>query len=148
MSLNKKQTITTHILIITTIFLALIACNEKVEKALDECDVELNQCLSLQNEHVKIQFNTKYILVENNYRMKVFSDEEIDTISLTGVNMNMGRLPILLNNKIIGLEGVEYTGDFILGMCSEPEMTWQIEIKTINNKLYYLSFNSYWQLPK
>ena len=57
-------------------------------------------------------------------KLLVPEGEEIESAWIEGVNMYMGKIPVLLDNDGEG----EWSGWFMLGSCSEPVMKWQLRL--------------------
>tara|TARA_Y100000310_G_scaffold255630_1_gene263144 strand:- start:10538 stop:11017 length:480 start_codon:yes stop_codon:yes gene_type:complete len=51
-------------------------------------------------------------------------NQEIESAWIEGLNMYMGKIPVLLDNDGEG----EWSGWFMLGSCSEPVMKWQLRL--------------------
>ena len=51
-------------------------------------------------------------------------NQEIESAWIEGVNMYMGKIPVLLDNDGEG----KWSGWFMLGSCSEPVMKWQLRL--------------------
>ncbi|MFZ8201745.1 hypothetical protein E5672_07270 [Alteromonas portus] len=49
---------------------------------------------------------------------------EIESAWIEGINMYMGKIPVLLDNDGQG----KWSGWFMLGSCSEPVMKWQLRL--------------------
>lgn len=137
----------THIIqIVTTLFITSLvwSCNGNKSSTEETCN---DQCISMENQQLNILFNTEYIMVEQQYKLTITSKQPIESIYIRGSNMNMGTLPLiytLINNengKFI------YQSSFMLGLCSEPEMQWQLTVETQNNNLNVFDFVSYWEKP-
>ncbi|MDO6565856.1 hypothetical protein Q4561_02180 [Alteromonas sp. 1_MG-2023] len=63
----------------------------------------------------------------------------IESAWIEGVNMYMGKIPVLLENKLNG----SWTGWFMLGSCSEPVMKWQLRLNIEGQAApSYLYFNT------
>jgi hypothetical protein len=56
--------------------------------------------------------------------LRMPNDEIIESAWIEGVNMYMGKVPVLLEQSVKG----EWSGWFMLGSCSEPVMTWQLRL--------------------
>lgn len=50
--------------------------------------------------------------------------QQIESVWIEGVNMYMGKIPVLLDNDGEG----KWSGWFMLGSCSEPVMKWQLRL--------------------
>ena len=57
-------------------------------------------------------------------KLLVPEGEVIESAWIEGVNMYMGKIPVLLDNNGKG----EWSGWFMLGSCSEPIMKWQLRL--------------------
>ena len=57
-------------------------------------------------------------------KLLVPEGEEIESAWIEGLNMYMGKIPVLLDNNGKG----EWSGWFMLGSCSEPVMKWQLRL--------------------
>ena len=66
-------------------------------------------------------------------------NQEIESAWIEGVNMYMGKIPVLLDNNADGV----WSGWFMLGGCSEPVMKWQLRLnmkdKESPNYLYFVT---------
>ncbi|AGP78173.1 hypothetical protein [Alteromonas mediterranea] len=51
-------------------------------------------------------------------------NQEIESAWIEGINMYMGKIPVLLDNDGQG----KWSGWFMLGSCSEPVMKWQLRL--------------------
>ena len=86
----KKQTHIIQFVSSLTFLVLLGACHgEKTSKQQVSC---FDECLIMKNEQVHIEFNTQYIVVEQQYQLKIKSKEPIKAINIHGTNMNMGCL--------------------------------------------------------
>ncbi len=148
MQLYKKQTRATQYFITTTILLALMGCSPKKNEPVINCEIDANQCLTLSTENSEILINTSVVVVEQNYQLRVSSNREIESIELKGINMNMGIIPIFLQQESSSEDKYKYKADMFLGMCSEPKMQWAATITFKNGDTESTIFNSYWQAPE
>ncbi len=140
----KKQT--QIIQFITSLFIInlLWGCNGENTSTKVTCH---EQCLSMKNQQVEVFFNTQFIIVEKQYQIKITSKQPITSMYIRGTNMNMGTLPLiyeLINNDN---GNFVYQSSFMLGLCSEPEMQWQLAIETEDSLLNTFDFSSYWKRP-
>jgi len=63
----------------------------------------------------------------------------IESAWIEGVNMYMGKVPVLLKQKADG----QWSGWFMLGSCSEPKMNWQLRLNIKEQKTpHYLFFST------
>ncbi|APD86362.1 hypothetical protein BM527_09830 [Alteromonas sp. Mex14] len=66
-------------------------------------------------------------------------NQEIESAWIEGVNMYMGKIPVLLDSNADGV----WSGWFMLGGCSEPVMKWQLRLnikdKESPNYLYFVT---------
>lgn len=62
-------------------------------------------------------------------KLLVPGDEVIESAWIEGVNMYMGKIPVLLEDNGKG----EWSGWFMLGSCSEPIMKWQLRLNIKDN---------------
>lgn len=149
MQLYKKQTRATQYFIISTFLLALTGCSPKPNNQTTDCEIDLNQCLTMSTQHSEIRLNTRAVIVEQNYEMTLSTNLPIKDVKLEGINMNMGIIPVVVEKqkKVGGSGRFIYKGNVFLGMCSEPEMQWMIKVKFENGKTESAIFNSYWQAP-
>ena len=70
-------------------------------------------------------------------KLLVPEGEEIESAWIEGVNMYMGKIPVLLDNDGQG----KWSGWFMLGSCSEPVMKWQLRLNIEgNDNPHYLYF--------
>lgn len=150
----KKQT--TIIQLITSGFVIglLLACNPEQGANQPTCDT---QCITMQNPQVKVTLDTDVILVEQQYQMTITATQPIDSMSISGSNMNMGTLPLFLTLTSSNNNTYIYQSAFMLGLCSQPEMTWVLTVEMTNdlkptdtvNSTTIAEFDlvSYWQRP-
>lgn len=147
MKLYKKTTIATQYFINATFLLALTACSPKQQQQIIDCKIDPDQCLQLSTENSEIQINTRAIIVEQNYKMTLSSELEIVSAKLEGINMNMGTIPVVMNQLASSSDKFIYQADIFLGMCSEPNMQWLLTINYKNDNSETTTVNSYWQAP-
>ena len=79
--------------------------------------------------------------------MTLSSNSEIVSAKLEGINMNMGTIPVVMNQLDSSSNKFIYQADIFLGMCSEPNMQWLLTINYKNGKNETTIVNSYWQTP-
>ncbi|WP_299262395.1 hypothetical protein [uncultured Psychrosphaera sp.] len=152
----KKHT--TFIQLITSGFVIglLLACNPEQADNQPTCDT---QCITMQNLQVKVTLNTDVILVEQQYQMTITAKQPINSMSISGSNMNMGTLPLFLTLTSSNNNTYIYQSAFMLGLCSQPKMTWILNVEMANdtkttdtaslaNTITEFDFVSYWQRPK
>ena len=152
----KKQT--TIIQLITSGFVIglLLACKPEQTGNQPTCDT---QCITMQNSQVKVTLNTDVILVEQQYQMAITVKQPIKSMHIEGSNMNMGTLPLFLTLTSSNNNTYIYQSTFMLGLCSQPEMTWILKVEMANdtktidttsstNTITEFDFVSYWQRPK
>lgn len=141
--MTKKTSLVIHLFTITVITLLITACSKK-EPNTNQCTTD---CLQFTSPQLSVKFNTSIILVEQVYTINVQSQSPISQGKLSGVNMNMGELPLTFNLIEKNNQGYHYQSRFILGICSEPEMQWQLSIKTQQGSSDF-NLTSYWQEPQ
>jgi len=131
----------------TPIFLALICLfltqlsgyNKNTNVKNSTCDINSQPCLKLESARVQITFNSSQLYVEKAYSISVKTEIKIVEMYLSGENMNMGQIPIVLvKNK----EG--YKANLYLGLCNEPIMHWKLNIVYFDNTKEELVVTSYW----
>jgi hypothetical protein len=140
-----KKTATIIQLIASVFIINLIsACSAEQAANQPTCD---QLCITMQNPQLKITLNTDVILVEQLYQMNINATQPIASMYIEGSNMNMGTLPLIYklieNNK----GNFVYQSSFMLGLCSQPEMTWILKVEMANDKTAEFNFVSYWQKP-
>lgn len=150
MQLYKKQTRATQYFIISTFLLALTGCSPKQNEQTIDCEIDLNQCLTMSTQNSEIRLNTRAVIVEQNYEMTLSANLPIKNVKLEGVNMSMGIIPVVVEpqQKVSSAGQYLYKGNLFLGMCSEPKMQWMIKVTFDNGTTESTIFNSYWQAPK
>ena len=71
--------------------------------------------------------------------LTVPSGVEIESAWIEGVNMYMGKIPVLLDSD----SDTKWSGWFMLGSCSEPVMRWQLRLNVKGQKkpnyLYFVT---------
>ncbi len=140
----------------TNVFIVslLFACSPKQAANQTTCD---EQCITMQNPQVKVTLDTDVILVEQQYQMTITATQPIDSMSISGSNMNMGTLPLFLTLTSSNNNNYIYQSAFMLGLCSQPEMTWVLTVEMTNDlkttdtvnstTIAEFDFVSYWQRP-
>ena len=152
----KKQTAIIQLITIGLVISLLLACNSEYASKQQTCE---EQCITMQNSQVKVTLNTDIILVEQQYQMIITSKYPINAMSISGTNMNMGTLPLFLTLTSSNNDTYIYQSAFMLGLCSQPEMTWILKVEMANdtkttdtaslaNTITEFDFVSYWQRPK
>jgi hypothetical protein len=140
-----KKTTTIIQLITSAFIISLIsACSAEQGVNQQTCD-EL--CITMQNPQLKITLNTDVILVEQQYQMNITSTQPIESMHIEGSNMNMGTLPLIYTLIESDKGNFMYQSSFMLGLCSQPEMTWILKVEMANDKTAEFDFISYWQRP-
>ena len=140
----KKQTQIIQFVTSLIIISFLSACNGKKVSEEPACN---EQCLHMENQQLKVLFNTEHIIVEQQYKINITSKKPITSMYIKGSNMNMGTLSLiytLINNEN---DHFVYQSSFMLGLCSQPEMQWQLTIETEDNIFNKFDFVSYWKEP-
>lgn len=150
MQLYKKPTRPTQYFIISTFLLALAGCSPKPKDTKLSCELDLNQCLTMSTQNSEIRFNTRAVIVEQNYEMTLLSKLPIKSAKLEGINMSMGIIPVVVEaqENEAGSERYLYTASIFLGMCSEPKMQWMLTLTFDNGQSESTVFDSYWQAPE
>ncbi len=78
-------------------------------------------------DDIQLQLSPGDIPVETLLKIQLKSQSPLVLVSaeLTGVSMYMGRIPLrFVQDPSTGL----WHADFMLGACSDPKMTWQLEL--------------------
>lgn len=107
------------------------------------CNFVNEACEFLIDEKLSIATFSSTPLPEESVTLKILipEDHEIESAWIEGVNMYMGKIPVLLENNGNG----EWSGWFMLGSCSEPLMKWQLRLnikdKESPNYLYFVTQN-------
>lgn len=146
MQLFKKPPYVFQILTKVLFLMTLAGCGENTNKQQIDCNITPDSCLTLENDHTKIMFNTPVVVVENTYQISVISNKKIEKLEVTGINMNMGLIPVFLSEQNIDGK-YHYQGQLFLGMCSEPKMQWQLRVVYKNHTPDDFQFTGYWQAP-
>jgi hypothetical protein len=137
---TKLIQLVTSLLFITL----LLGCHSEETSRLNTCE---KQCLTMENQNLKVTVNTQYILVEQSYQLSITSDQKISSIFITGINMNMGKLPLIAQQIKQENGQYFYQASFLLGLCSDPQMLWQLTINTEHSTNQF-EFTSYWKQPE
>lgn len=135
----KKQTYIIQSLSLLLLVISVIGCDTANNKSTISCVNTPNECMKLVDGNTSVTINSPIIFVENLYQITVESNEPIKQAHIEGVNMNMGKLPLVLTKTEQG-----YVGKFNLGMCSEPVMKWKLTLYFGNATPKEFEFNSYW----
>lgn len=85
----------------------------------ERCEFLINGNLSIAEFSEKVEPETSITLV-----LDVPAGTKIESAWIEGVNMYMGKVPVLLENKNNG----KWSGWFMLGSCNESTMKWQLRL--------------------
>lgn len=94
----------------------------------------------LPTGNIKIQFNQKPRIEEQIFVSLTYPETtEVDSAFIEGVNMYMGKIPVLLDS----IEAKQSKGWFMLGSCTEPSMQWRLTITLKDRQApVYVNFNT------
>jgi hypothetical protein len=92
----------------------------------NSCTFSNKTCEFLIDDELAVaRFSTQPMPEESiTLSLRMPNDEIIESAWIEGVNMYMGKVPVLLEQSVKG----EWSGWFMLGSCSEPVMTWQLRL--------------------
>ncbi|MCW8108403.1 hypothetical protein OPS25_07845 [Alteromonas ponticola] len=133
---KQLQTAGVIVLILAITIFFLIHKSERQGKILhqplsnglgNQCQFVNSECtIKLENQIFQVSLSRPPI-VEERIDITIASTEsfELEGAVIEGVNMYMGRLPVVLSPA----EKNEWRGWFMLGACSEAKMRWQMIIK-------------------
>ncbi len=117
------------------------------------CEGQKNPTLAVADRQITLgdihlTVSPGQIPVETLLRLQLRSETPLQAVSaeMTGVSMYMGKIPLRFSlNPATGY----WQSDFMLGACSDPEMTWQLKLQLTdsNGKVRQLSteFQSSWR---
>ncbi|WP_394220231.1 hypothetical protein [Alteromonas gracilis] len=107
----------------------------------NSCNFVNETCEFLIDGKIAIATFSTAPIPEESVTLKLFipQNQSIESAWIEGVNMYMGKIPVLLNDNGEG----KWSGWFMLGSCSEPVMKWQlrlnIEGKESPSYLYFVT---------
>ena len=92
----------------------------------NSCNFVNETCEFLIDDEVAIATFSTMPEPEESVTLKILipENQEIESAWIEGVNMYMGKIPVLLDNDGEG----KWSGWFMLGSCSEPVMKWQLRL--------------------
>ncbi len=92
----------------------------------NSCNFVNETCEFLIDDRLAIATFSAMPEAEESVTVKLFvpEGEEIESAWIEGVNMYMGKIPVLLDNDGRG----KWSGWFMLGSCREPVMKWQLRL--------------------
>lgn len=81
---------------------------------------------SQNHSSISVSFSYEPARIEEMMQVKISSlgDEIVEEVWVEGINMYMGRIPVVA----IKADNI-WVGEFFLGSCSEPKMQWQLVVK-------------------
>ncbi|MBU3022853.1 hypothetical protein [Aestuariibacter sp. A3R04] len=104
----------------------------------NQCEFVNSLCQINHNDNVVLSTFSSIPEVEAsitvNFSLPPFMD--IDSVWIEGVNMYMGKVPVLVEKTEPGI----WSGWFMLGVCSEPVMRWKMVMYVKNSNQPYLFF--------
>ncbi|NTS77311.1 hypothetical protein HR060_10590 [Catenovulum sp. SM1970] len=106
----------------------------KSKKIAENCDLNQEICVVRIEPSIELSLITSPIEIETIETLIITSAISADTVKgyVAGLNMNMGKIPILFNRN----KEDEWLGEFALGMCTEPKMQWLLVLEiTIADKV-------------
>jgi hypothetical protein len=130
--------------VITCVFgFLLSSCTEKQNSSkIDHC-LHNQSCLKLNTKNATISFDANYIISETPTNLTIDTpNKKITKAWLTAQNMNMGDVPIFLNEVKTG----QYIGLLMIGMCNQPIMQWRLNIKYKDGSLEFVNLRSLWSI--
>ena len=130
-------------IIFITFSTLLYGCNKAPSERITDCTK--SQCITLENQKASITIETKSILVEQLYTFHISSSEPISQIYIESINMDMGKIPLHIDEQPNSKHKYKYKGQFMLGICSEPKMVWQFVIHYQNETREKIIFESSWK---
>ena len=103
----------------------------------NHCEFVNSQCSINHNNNVVLSTFSSIPEAETSITVNFSLPDvmEIDSVWIEGVNMYMGKVPVLVEKTEPG----EWSGWFMLGVCSEPVMRWKM-IMYLENSNEPLSF--------
>jgi hypothetical protein len=114
-----------------------------------QCTLDgLTACnLAAGEQRVSVQLLEPIVLEEETLLLVTVPEGfTINTMWVQGVNMYMGRTPIMVDKQFIKDGHIYYNATFFLGSCSEPNMKWQLIIQghqeNIATDSWFFNFNT------
>lgn len=138
----KKQTQALIYVIVLFFLFMLQGCTSENKTEQNHCLLDKSQCLVIGDENIQIRFLSDFIVAEQPVLFSVTTKKSIAQIWLEGVNMNMGKIPLVIEATDNG-----YSGVLFLGLCAQPTMVWLLNIEYTDGSQAQLNLTSYWQRP-
>ena len=136
----KKISVIVFLLLVITVIIGVNTqlSNNKFTK-LDECTLQNNICFFSHTElDLRLEFNQKPIVEEELFMtLSGGNNVSIKTAWIEGVNMYMGKTPVMLSpSEEVGdvSDKTIIQGLTFLGSCSQPVMQWRLFIEVENDQ--------------
>lgn len=127
---QKKLLLAVGLLILITI--GLVIGQKEVSSDAEYCRMANGAC-SIDDSGVKIdiQFAPASIPLETELDISMMSASPLSIRQawVEGINMYMGRIPVQFESN----DGMNWHAPLFLGMCSEPDMQWQLIVEVTGN---------------
>ncbi len=136
----KKQPQLLESVILLCVLFMMVSCNKVEPSKQNSCLINAERCLMLSNLNIELRFKTDKLIVEEPTQISIKTPKNIENMWLEGLNMNMGKIPFVINRENSG-----YSTQLFLGMCSEPQMTWRLYIEYQDGTNDQFELISYWQ---
>ena len=104
----------------------------------NQCEfVNLDCSIDLNNNSISAAFERQPEAEESiTVNFSLPHSKQVESIWIEGVNMYMGKIPVLVEQKDSG----DWSGWFMLGSCSEPSMRWKMLIHVRGEDAPYVMF--------
>lgn len=111
--------------------------NPPAIKVTKQCNIDLTQeCVVFdKGQRISVRFLQKIQLEEELLlTITIPNNTNIKTMWVQGTNMYMGKNAVLTDGFYVDKGKKVYNARLFLGSCSEPDMRWQLIIKTISDE--------------
>jgi hypothetical protein len=106
---------------------------------------DLSECsLNVGEQKLSVKFAQTIELEEElSLEINIPNTQILKNVWVQGVNMYMGKTPVIVESNYVQNESVVHQGKLFLGACSESNMIWQLIVQTkdIRNNTHTYFFN-------
>ena len=109
---------------ILLICIDLVACNPNIEQ-------QPNSPKIVTFDKYRLMYTPGQLIPETLLELQI-QGEDIANVQgeIVGLDMSMGKIPLFFRKDAQG----NFSAQFLLGVCSEPDMFWQLKLKITDSK--------------
>jgi hypothetical protein len=114
-----------------------------LKNSVKQCNIDLTQeCIVFdQGQQISVQFLQEIEVEEEiSFTITTTTDTKIKNMWVQGVNMYMGKNAVIVESVYAKEMKKVYKAHLFLGSCSEPEMRWQLIVRTTDNNEFEQSW--------